>query len=255
MPNMNYSASMRKGQRFIWILLALPLLVGLGSCRHFMGKRVKGSGNIKTEERPVTNFKEVEVGGAAKVLISQGDKPSVKVEADDNLMQYIEVFQEGDKVYVKEKQGFNLQPSGDINIYFTSPVYRRISASGACDIIGQNKITNPEDLRMDVSGAGDIKMEVDAPRLAAEVSGSGSINLKGQTKDVDLELTGAGHAHCYELLAENTKVEISGAGSAEVYASVKLDATVSGAGNVSYKGNASDVNQHVSGAGSVKKVN
>jgi hypothetical protein len=49
-------------------------------------------------------------------------------------------------------------------------------------------------------------------------------------------------------------VAISGAGSAEVYASVKLDATVSGAGNVNYKGNASEVNQHVSGAGSVKKV-
>ena len=254
MLNMNYTACMRNGNRFVWLLLALPLLVGLGSCRHFMGKRIRGSGNIRTEERPVSNFKEVEVGGAAKVMVSQGDKPSVKVETDDNLMQYIEVFQEGDKVYVKEKRGYNLQPSGDINIYVTSPVYRRISASGACDIIGQNKISNSEDLHLEVTGAGDIKMEVDAPRLSAEVSGSGNINLKGQTKDVDLELTGAGHAHCYDLLAENTKVDISGAGSAEVYASVKLDATVSGAGNVNYKGNAADVSQHVSGAGRVKKV-
>src|SRR5882762_2395088 len=115
-------------------------------------------------------------------------------------MQYIEVFQEGDKIYVKEKSGFNLQPSGDINVYVASPVFSRISASGACDIIGQNKISNSEDLSLHVSGAGDIKMEVDAPRLAAEVSGSGSITLKGQTKDVSLDLTGAGHAHCYELL-------------------------------------------------------
>lgn len=243
---------MRNSKRLIF--LALPLLIVLGSCRNFMGKRIRGNGNIRTEERPVQNFKEVEVGGAAKVMVSQGDKPAVKVETDDNLLQYIEVFQEGDKVYIKEKSGYNLRPSGDINVYVTSPVYSRISASGACDIIGQNKISNPEDLRLHVSGAGDIKMEVDAPTLGAEVSGSGNINLKGQTKNVDLELTGAGHAHCYELLAENTKVEISGAGSAEVYASVKLDATVSGAGNVNYKGNASEVNQHVSGAGSVKKV-
>jgi len=97
-------------------------------------------------------------------------------------------------------------------------------------------------------------MEVDAPRLAAEVSGSGSIYLKGQTKDVELDLTGAGHAHCYELLAENTKVDITGAGSAEVYASVRLKADVSGAGSVNYKGNA-EVSQSVSGAGSVNKVN
>lgn len=260
MPNMNYTAHAgfeKKASflKYIWILLAFSAVAGLGSCRNFMGKRVRGSGNIHKEERPVNNFKEVEVGGAAKVMVSQGDKSAVQVEADDNLLQYIEVFQEGDKVYVREKKGFHLLPSGDINIYVTSPVYSRISASGACDIIGQNKISNPEDLHLEVTGAGDIKMEVDAPKLSAEVSGSGSIKLKGQTKDVDLELTGAGHAYCYDLLAENTKVDISGAGSAEVYASVKLDAQVSGAGNVSYKGNATDVNQHVSGAGSVKKVN
>ena len=252
--NMNYTARPRHVQRYVWILLAVPLLVGLGSCRHFLGKRIRGSGNIKTEERSVNSFKEVEVSGAAKVMVTQGDKSAVKVEADDNLLQYIEVFQEGDKVYIKEKDGFNLRPSGDINIYLTSPVYRSISASGACDIIGQNKISTTDELSLHLSGAGDIKMDVDAPRLGAEVSGSGNITLKGQTKDVNLELTGAGHAHCFDLMAENTKVDITGAGSAEVYASVKLTADVSGAGDVSYKGNA-EVSQSVSGAGSVKKVN
>lgn len=250
---MNYTARFRNLRPFFWMLLAAPLLLGLGSCRHFFGKRVHGNGNIKTEEKTVGSFKQVEVSGAAKVLVTQGDKSSVRIECDENLLPYIEVFQEGDKVYVKDKPGFNIDPSGDLLVYVTSPTFSYISASGACDILGQNKITS-EDLSLHVSGAGDIKMEVDAPKLAAEVSGSGSINLKGQTKDVELELTGAGHAHCYDLLAENTKVDITGAGSAEVYASVKLKADVSGAGSVNYKGNA-QVSQSVSGAGSVNKVN
>ena len=67
-------------------------------------------------------------------------------------------------------------------------------------------------------------------------------------------MTGAGKAHCYELLSETTKVDISGAGDADVFASVKLDAQVSGAGSVTYKGGATNVAQQVSGAGSVKKV-
>jgi hypothetical protein len=240
-------------RKYLWLALALPLI--LGSCRHILGKRVRGNGNIRTEDRSVSTFKDVDVSGAAKVYVSQSEHSSVKLEGDENLLPYIEVIQEGDKIRVRNKPGFNLIPTGDLKVYVSTPVYNNIDASGACDIIGQTKISNPENLEMHVSGAGDIQMEVDAPRLKAQVSGSGSINLKGQTRDVDLDLTGAGHAHCYELLAENTKVEISGAGSAEVYASVRLDADVSGAGNVSYKGNASDVNQHVSGAGSVKKVN
>ena len=232
----------------------LAILLFLASCQGFMGKRVHGNGNIRTEDRQVANFKKVEVGGAAKVLVSQGDHASVKIEADENLLPYMEVSQEGDKIYIREKQGFHLLPTHDIRIYVTAPVFSNIDASGACDILGQTKITNPESLEMHVSGAGDIKMEIDAPRLTAEVTGSGSVYLKGQTKDVSLDLTGAAHAHCYELMAENAKVQISGAGSAEVYASVKLDAEVSGAGDVNYKGNATNVSQHVSGAGSVHKA-
>jgi hypothetical protein len=237
--------------RFAWVL-ALPIF--LAACDGLGGKRVHGNGNIKTEDRSVSDFKNVEVGGAAKILVSQGDHPAVKIETDENLLQYIEVRQEGNKIYIREKRGFNLRPTHEIRVYVTAAVFNSIDASGACDIIGETKITNAEALELQVSGAGDIKMEVDAPKLSAEVTGSGSVNLKGQTKEVSYELTGAAQAHCYDLLAENTKVEISGAGSAEVYASVKLDAQVSGAGEVKYKGNASTVNQHVSGAGSVHKA-
>jgi Putative auto-transporter adhesin, head GIN domain len=233
------------------LLLTFPML--LFSCRNFFGKRVHGNGNITTQDRPVNEFKDVEVGGAAKVYVSQGDQHTVKVEVDENLQQFVEVIQEGNKIIVRQKDNFNLDPTGDLKIYVTSPVYNNIDVSGACDIIGQTPINSPENLRMNISGAGDMKMEVNAPRISAEVSGSGNIDLKGETKSADLTLTGAGHAHCFELKSENTKIEISGAGSAQVYASVRLDAEVSGAGSVDYKGGAA-VDQHVSGAGSVHKV-
>jgi len=233
------------------LFLAFPLF--LVSCDHMFGKRVHGNGNVVTQDRSVNSFKNVEVGGAAKVFVSQGDQHSVKVELDENLQQFVEVFQEGDKVVVRERRGFNLDPTGDLKIYVTSPVYSDIDVSGACDIIGQTKINNPEDISMHISGAGTMKMDVDAPRVTAEVTGSGNIDLMGETKTADLDLSGAGHAHCFNLKAENTKVSISGAGSAEVYASVRLNAEVSGAGSVDYKGGAS-VDQHVSGAGGVHKV-
>ena len=237
--------------RKFYLLAALAVL-GLVSCRLF-GKRVHGNGIIKTEERPVNAFKEVEAAGNIKLYVSQGDLKPVKIEGDENILGYIEVMQEGDRVTIQPRHGVNLSPSGPLNVYVTSPAYKSIEVSGSSDIIGQTKITNPDELSLQASGAGDIKMEVDAPKISAGISGSGSINLKGQTKDLDLDLTGAGKAYCYDLLTENTKVDISGAGSANVYASVKLDASISGAGDINYKGNAS-VSQQISGAGSVKKV-
>ena len=232
--------------------LALIALLGLFSCR-FMGKRIHGNSNIRSVDRTVSSFKEVEANGNIKLIVTQGDLKPVRIETDENLISYIEVLQEGDRITIQPRNGVNLIPSGDLNVYVTSPTFKSIEVSGSSDIVGQNKITSPDEISLSASGAGDIQMEVDAPKVSAGISGSGSVKLRGQAKDFDVDLSGAGHAYCYDLLTENTTVEISGAGSAQVYASVKLKASVSGAGNISYKGNAS-VSQEISGAGSVNKV-
>ena len=239
-------------RKYSWFI-ALFLLV-FCSCHRFWGRHVRGNGNLKTEERTVSSFKDLQVSSTANVYLTQGDLKPVKIEGDENLLPYVEVYQEGDRLVIKNRDGYNLDMNdGSIKIYVTAPQFHHISVSGAGDINGENKITSTDEIEMNLSGAGNIKMNLDAPKITADISGVGSIYLNGQSKDVDLGISGAGSAHCYDLMAENTSVTISGVGSAEVFASVKLDAQVSGAGSVDYKGNASQVNQHVSGVGSVNK--
>ncbi len=223
------------------------------SCGYIGGKRVKGNGNWKTEERAVSSFDRVEVHGAIDIYIIQGPVQPVKIEADENLQKYIEVNESGSSLVIRNRSGYNLKPTGQMKIYVTAPVYKSIDVSGACNIYSESKINNPEDISMSVSGAGEIKMELDAPRVKVDISGAGSVKLEGETKDFDLELSGAGDAKCFDLKSENTSVRISGAGDADVFASVKLTGSISGAGSVKYKGNAvADIKK--SGAGSVKKV-
>ncbi|MEJ0081400.1 MAG: DUF2807 domain-containing protein [Puia sp.] len=78
------------------------------------------------------------------------------------------------------------------------PHTKSIEVSGSSDIVGQTRITSTDDLSLEASGAGDIKMEVDAPKITAGISGTGSVDLKGQAKDLEINLTGAGHAYCYD---------------------------------------------------------
>ena len=236
------------------LLILVVTVVAASSCRFGFGKRVSGNGTMKTDEHTVSDFKNVHLSGAMDVYLSQGDVKPVRIETDDNLLQYIEVVQQGDDLIIRERNGFNLDPSDHIKVYVTAPVYNRIQLSGAGNIYSEGKITNPEDMEIVVSGAGDVKMELKAPSVKANISGAGSIVLKGDTKDVDLDLSGVGNAHCFDLLSENAKVRVSGVGDADVYASVSLDAHVSGVGDIKYKGGASNVNQQVSGAGSIKKV-
>lgn len=213
-----------------------------------------GNGNITKVQRTVSSFDKVQASGNVDVYVVQGDLKPVEIEGDENIIPYIELRQTGSKLVITSKKGYNLDPSGDMKIWVTSPQFEEVQVSGACSIISNSKIKNDRNLRLSVSGAGDIRMDVDAPKIEADLSGAGKVDLKGETKDFDLDLTGAGSAHCYDLLTENTKVEISGAGNAQVYASMKLDAQISGAGSLKYKGNAKDIKQHVSGAGSVSKT-
>lgn len=238
--------------RNIWPFLTLSLF--LGACDGIGGKRVHGDGNVHSDDRSISAFKILDLRVNADVFITSGDHASVKLEGDDNLLKFIDVNQEGEKLTVRSREGFNLIPSNDLKVYITTASIDKIDASCACNIESQNKLTSSDGLDMRLSGAGNVKLDVDAPRVDARLSGAGNITLKGTTKDVKLDLSGAGNAHCYDLLAENTDVTISGFGSAEVYASVRLSASVSGAGSVDYKGNAANIEKHVSGAGSVSKA-
>jgi Putative auto-transporter adhesin, head GIN domain len=234
-------------------LIALLSVSIFTSCHHLMKDKVRGNGTIKIENRTAGTFTGVDVGGNIDLYVKQDSTRSIRVEADENLMEYIEVKMEGDQVLIQPKEGYNLSGSKAIKVYVSSPVFKKLEASGACDIIGENKIIAAEDFYIDLSGSSDIKLELKAPKVSAESSGAGSISLKGETKDFSVDGSGSTDIHCFELLAENASVELSGAGDAQVYASVKLDVQVSGAADVKYKGNAV-VTKDISGAGSVKKV-
>ena len=236
----------------ILVMLTGALLV-LSSCSNFMGKRVRGNGKMATETRTAGSFTGVKVSGAIDLYVRTDSVTAVRVDGDENLLKYVEVDLDGSMLRIRTKNGINLKPTRSIKVYVSAPEFTRLHASGACDIFTENKISSSSTLNVDLSGASDAKLEVNAPAVNVEVSGAGSVTLKGETRDFSVDGSGSTDIKCYELLAENTKVDISGAGNAEVFASVKLDVGVSGAADVKYKGNAT-VSQRVSGAGSVKKT-
>ncbi|MBC7850230.1 MAG: DUF2807 domain-containing protein, partial [Chitinophagaceae bacterium] len=154
---------------------------------------------------------------------------------------------------IETKSGYNIDASQELKVHVTAPAFKEIEASGACNIISEAKINNAGPIALRVSGAGEIKMDLSAPRVDADLSGAGNVSINGETKEFNLGLSGAGEAKCYNLKSETTRVDISGAGTAEVFASVALTGSISGAGTINYKGGGSS-NVSTSGAASVNKA-
>lgn len=235
------------------LLLALATIILFSSCTIFGGKRVNGNGKIVTEEIKANDFSSIDVSGAVNVHIRQDSTPSVRLETDENLLEYLDVEVRGGTLVIKTKRGYNLRPSKEIIVYATASSFKDIDASGACQIISDNLISGNEELRIEASGATSINLQVTLPKLTTDVSGSGEVVLKGMAKEFFGSISGAGSIRGFDLITDNTELDLSGAADAQVTANEKLDVNVSGSGDVQYRGNAS-VNQRISGAGSVKKV-
>jgi hypothetical protein len=233
-----------------FLLLFFPVL--LVSCR-WTGKRIKGNGHVTTDSRSVNTFTGVESHGNFDVYVSSGSPASVKVEAEDNLLSYIETYVENGVLIVRPRNDVWLRPRRGMKIWVTAPSYSRITTIGSGNIIGQNKITDPSKLEVRVKGNGDIRLDIDAPEVAATLTGNGGINLKGQSKVFDGELMGNGNIKAFDLMAEETRVHIMGNGDAEVFASVKLDVSIGGNGSVQYKGGA-QASTHITGNGNIRKA-
>lgn len=235
------------------LFLILVFAIIHSSCHYVTGKRIKGNGESATQERSVGGFKSINAMGSMDVIVSQAATPSLKIEADKNLLEYIETRNNGGTIEIYTREGYNLDPKSGISVYAAAPDFNNIDVSGSGKIKSNGKIISTTQLSADVSGSGDILLDADAPRIQTQISGSGSSTIKGTTRDFSARISGSGDVHCFELLSENTEIDIAGSGNAEVYASKTLDVDIAGSGDVRYKGNPT-IKQNTAGSGSVKKV-
>jgi Putative auto-transporter adhesin, head GIN domain len=236
------------------VFLASLSLFFFSSCRFLDQEQVNGDGNIVMQNRQAGDFAGVDAGGAVQVELTQDAAYSIKVEADSNLQEYIEISVENGILYIRQRNNTSMNPSRDVKVYISAPLFNKLFASGASSIVTKNRISSNDKIKLDASGASKIDADIKAPEVDADLSGASEVAVKGETKTVFVGCSGSSEVKAFDLLAETADVDLSGASHAEVYASVKLDAQASGASSIRYKGNAA-VTSDVSGAGSIEKSN
>ena len=100
-----------------------------------------------------------------------------------------------------------------------------------------------------------LNFEVFSEILDLKNTGSGKITLLGGAITLEPTLTGSGDVYAYDFQSTNVIVKTTGSGNATVNALSSIDITISGSGDVRYKGNPNDVNINITGSGKVIKIN
>lgn len=235
------------------VLAFLFLTVTFSSCDLILGRRIKGNGNIISEQRNVASASKIKLMGSYIVEVTQGDTTSVRIETDENLLPYLSTSNESDWLVIKSKDHENLAPSDRIKVFITTNKLEGLDLVGSGNVIGKTKFSGGEMLEMKITGSGDINLEVNTPKIKSEITGSGNINLAGETKDEEIRIAGHGDYKAENLKAENANVHISGSGDVKIFADIKLVVNIAGSGSVNYRGNP-QIEQHIAGSGNIRQI-
>ncbi len=211
---------------------------------------VKGSGNVTSESRVLSDFNKINIYANVNLYIRQNDNYSFDIEAEDNIIPHIKTKIKGDELIISTRTCiFNHKP---VNIYVSAPEFRRITLSGSGKIISENMLSGDK-LDLMLNGSGKIDVELNIYKLYTELTGSGKVYLKGNAYSHKIMLSGSGVINALELETDDTFVNLSGSGICRINSNEKLKINISGSGIVEYTGSP-DTQSNVSGSGKIRKL-
>lgn len=235
--------------------LVFVLILGVISCVDDI--LLEGNGDQRSEFRSASGFDEIASSGDFRVIVKPGDDYSVEVNAESNLLSFIETEVSGNTLKIRTRGLHSLVENNPVEINITTPELKAISLSGA-GLIKTGRFLNDE-FKVALSGSGDIEAEVNADHVKANVSGSGTILMTGDTRESEFVVSGSGKIKSYNLVSRNCDAVIAGSGSMYVNASENITARIAGSGMVfhindpvihtSIYGSGGVVNRAITGSG------
>jgi hypothetical protein len=209
------------------------------------------------QDRHLSGFNAIQLSASYDVFITQGATESVKVEAPaDEINRLVTEVQNGVlKIYTKSDHSWgnwSLFGHKKMAVYITAKDINSIGISGSGDVSFKNGLST-NSLKIRVSGSGDVEGKLNVKTLEADISGSGDMKFTGRADNAAVSVSGSGDYSARDLATASTAIRVSGSGDATVNASVKIDASVAGSGDIRYTGSAKQVSISRHGSGDIHR--
>ena len=202
--------------------------------KHRGHSSIRGSGEVVKKTVDLEAFDGIRVESVANVHIKMGDTQQVEIEAEDNIIDLVDLDVRRGRLIIRMDDDHNIDTDEGIHIHITMPSLRDL----------------------DLKGVGSIEaFDLEEDELNIEVGGVGSVELSGTVKRLDLDVEGVGDVDLRDLVAQNARVRHSGVGHVRVHAENDLDVRVSGVGSVRYYGKPKNISKREDGLGSITASN
>lgn len=218
---------------------------------------------MEKQTREIQGFDKIRFKDFGNLILTQGDKESLVIEADPELLnELISEVRDGTLVLGIDDDWLNRigklfssvlsHKEHKVNYYLTFINLNKISISGQC------RLTCPsltaEQLKVNISGMGNLDFDrLTCKELEVNISGRGEFTAAGSADQQHIRISGSSDYYAADLVSKTVRVAISGQGNAKVWAEDNLDITISGLGQVNYRGQPK-LRQVISGMGKSRRM-
>lgn len=272
------------------LLFSLSLL--LFSCNISFNSfdKIKGEGEIITEQLALESFNKVELKKGWEVILVPSSSNYMVVEANENLFEVLEYENKNGKLIIGATKQISTAEAKQITLHFTENLRSlkissgtevsatermnfdnlNLDLSSGCEVVldlevksldletssgaEADLILDVDDLFVDSSSGSDVNLDVNAIKVDVESSSGSDVNIKGKTSELRVETSSGSSVDAKELKSEDVTTKASSGSSITTYPIVNLKAETSSGGDVYYYNKPSgllELNKSKSG-GSIK---
>jgi hypothetical protein len=231
------------------LALAIAVTGLFVSCSGIEG--IRGSGNVITQNRNVSDFTSVKAEKGLDVTIDQGNEFQVAVEADDNVQPHIITKVENGTLIITSD--YNSYTNVTKNISVKMPVIKSLETGSGASLKSKN-ILRSDDIIVKSASGSSMGLNVESDKITAESSSGSTLSLLGKALTFDSSSSSGSSIDAQNLIANDVSARSSSGSSTSVHAAVSLNAHASSGSSIEYKGKPKNVTVDQSSGGGVSGI-
>jgi len=210
----------------------------------------------KIEIRKIDRFTSVEIKGSIDFSFATSKQFSVEIKGDypEDILTELE----GNELKVFHKKGKNWL-SSEINtigrgysVVLHAPTLHQIVSTGSGNISIED-VLKSDQLKIKLDGSGNLTGKINVVDFEMENTGSSNMRLSGSVANANIKSSGSGNFQSFDLIVDDCSISKSGSGNAQITVNHSLTASISGSGNLTYKGSPKILASSSAGLGKIKK--
>lgn len=204
--------------------------------------QINGDGNVQTETIDITNdFSGVVAGSSWDVYLEKGDRVSVVVEADQNLIDAAKIYVKDGKLKIYCEDHIRKASSKKVYVTYTDDL-EFIGANSGADVYTK-EILKGDAISLNVSSGGRLQAEAVIRNVKTSVSSGGDVELSGSTETFKANVSSGGMIKAKSLKAKYADANASSGGSIDLYVTDDLKARATSGGDIDYWGSPQNVDK------------